>query len=162
MHIEPVQLKDINLFHNIVLSYWQETMPQAAVVTDPEKRDIYFRSRFSWHNGSSVPYWAMDGTRHIGFVMFDVNTVQSIAVIHDFYVIPSARRRGHGAEMVQVVLRYFDSLDIEQIDLNVRRDNPHALNFWQNQGFGIAGYRLRQYRDPKTGETMEGALSSDV
>ena len=50
---------------------------------------------------------------------------------------------------------------IRQLDLNVRRDNPNALSFWEAQGFGIAGYRLRMYRDPETGTAYKGVLSSD-
>lgn len=52
-------------------------------------------------------------------------------------------------------------LKIEQID-HVRRDTPAALAFWQAQGFGIASYRLRQYRDPQRGVACRGALSSDM
>ncbi|MBV7330555.1 hypothetical protein KFU94_20385 [Chloroflexi bacterium TSY] len=52
-------------------------------------------------------------------------------------------------------------MGIEQIELNVRRDNPEALAFWQAQGFRIALYQMRQYRDPQTGQSFIGALSSD-
>jgi ribosomal protein S18 acetylase RimI-like enzyme len=51
---------------------------------------------------------------------------------------------------------------VERIDLNVRRDSPAALAFWQAQDFGIAGYRMRMYRDPERGTAYEGALSSDL
>ena len=50
---------------------------------------------------------------------------------------------------------------VELIECNVRRDNPQALAFWEAQGFRIALYRLRQYRDPKRGTSYVGALSSD-
>lgn len=43
----------------------------------------------------------------------------------------------------------------------MRRDTPEALAFWEAQGFGIAGYRMRMYRDPKTGKAFKGVLSSD-
>ena len=63
--------------------------------------------------------------------------------------------------MVHWLLSKCDDLGIEQIDLNVRRDNPDALAFWQAQGFGIAGYRLRQLRDPATRSAFKEVLSSD-
>jgi ribosomal protein S18 acetylase RimI-like enzyme len=59
------------------------------------------------------------------------------------------------------LLSHLDRLGVEQIDLNVRHDSPAALAFWEAQGFGIAVYRMRQYRDPKTGTAFVGALSSD-
>ncbi len=82
-------------------------------------------------------------------------------MVNDFYVLPEARRQGYGRAMVQWLLAHLDSLGVEQIDLDVRRDNPDALAFWQAQGFGIALYRLRQYRDPESGTAFVGALSSD-
>jgi len=57
---------------------------------------------------------------------------------------------------------------VERVDLDVRRDNPQALAFWQAQGFGIAAYRMRIYRDPDSGTVRSsaaayvGALSSDL
>ena len=59
------------------------------------------------------------------------------------------------------MFEYFDEKGIRQLDLNVRRDNPNALSFWKAQGLGIAGYRLRMYRDPETGTPYKGVLSSD-
>jgi ribosomal protein S18 acetylase RimI-like enzyme len=57
---------------------------------------------------------------------------------------------------------------VERIDLYVQRDDPRALAFWQAQGSGIAGYRMRIYRDPES-ETVRssaaayvGALSLDL
>jgi hypothetical protein len=35
------------------------------------------------------------------------------------------------------------------------------LALWEAQGFRIAHYLLRQYRDPQTGELFIGTLSSD-
>jgi ribosomal protein S18 acetylase RimI-like enzyme len=67
----------------------------------------------------------------------------------------------NGMAMAAWLFSHLDDLGVEQIDLDVRRDNPLALAFWQAQGFGIAGYRLRQYRDPESGMAFEGALSSD-
>tara|TARA_Y100000588_G_scaffold15629_1_gene16677 strand:- start:2107 stop:2364 length:258 start_codon:yes stop_codon:yes gene_type:complete len=53
------------------------------------------------------------------------------------------------------------SLGVERIDLDVRRDNPKVLNFWETQDFVIGHYELSQYRDPEKGIGFRGALSSD-
>ena len=54
-----------------------------------------------------------------------------------------------------------DGLGIERIDLNVRRDNPSALKFWESQDFMIGHHELTQYRDPHKRIGIRGALSSD-
>lgn len=97
----------------------------------------------------------------MGFVAYAVDEARKSASINDFYVVPEARRRGYGAAMVQAVYAQLDQLGVELVELNVRRDNPQALAFWEAQGFRIALYRLRQYRDPKTGKAYIGTLSSD-
>ncbi|MBN1811000.1 MAG: GNAT family N-acetyltransferase, partial [Anaerolineae bacterium] len=97
-----------------------------------------------------------------GFVSLEVFTAQKRVFVGNFYIIPEERRKGYGTAMVAWLLSRLDSIGVEQIDLNVRRDNPAALAFWQAQGFGIAGYRLRMYRDPESGTAFEGALSSDL
>ena len=63
--------------------------------------------------------------------------------------------------MVRAVTEITDGLGVDRIDLNVRRDNPSALTFWESQGFMIAGHELTQYRDPHKDIGFRGALSSD-
>ncbi len=52
-------------------------------------------------------------------------------------------------------------IHIETVKLTVLRTNPQALAFWEAQGFRIAHYLMRQYRDPQSGQLFVGALSSD-
>lgn len=161
MYLEKVHRTDICDFRRIVEAYWQEVMPQSDVVKNPERREAYFRERFTWAGGNRQPYWAVaDGCR-VGFVAYAVDAAKQSASIDDFYVVPEARRRGYGTAMVQAVYAQLDTHGVELVELDVRRDNPHALAFWEAQGFRIALYRLRQYRDPKTGKAYIGALSSD-
>ena len=101
------------------------------------------------------------GLYRIGFVAYTVEAAKHSASIEDFYVVPDARRRGYGTAMVQAVYAQLDTHGVARVELNVRRDNPHAFAFWEAQGFRIALYRMRQYRDPKTGTSYIGALSSD-
>ena len=92
---------------------------------------------------------------------YAVDEAKNSARIDDFYVMPEARRQGYGSAMVKAVYAQLDRLRVELVELNVRRDNPQALAFWEVQGFRIALYRLRQFRDPKAGTSYIGALSSD-
>jgi ribosomal protein S18 acetylase RimI-like enzyme len=161
VRIERVEGHDIAQFRRMVEAYWQELMSKASVVKDPGRRKAYFQERFGWDGGNNHPHWAIEEGGPIGFMVFEVSAEQKRAMVNDFYVLPEARRRGYGRAMVRWLLAHLDSLGVEQIDLDVRRDNPDALAFWQAQGFRIALYRLRQYRDPKTGTAFSGALSSD-
>jgi ribosomal protein S18 acetylase RimI-like enzyme len=145
----------------MVAAYWQELMPKADVVNDPTLWEAYFQAEFTWNGGNNHPHWAIDGGDKVGFMTFELSENRKRAIINNFYVVLEKRRYGYGKAMVAWLFAHFDSLGVEQIDLNVRRDNPTALAFWQAQGFGIAGYRIRQYRNPKTGTAFVGALSSD-
>lgn len=161
MHLEKVHLNDILDFRRIVKAYWQEVMPHSDVVNDPDRRETYFRECFTWAGGNRHPYWAVAEGRRVGFVAYAVDEAKKTASINDFYVMPQERRRGYGAAMVQAVYAQLDKRGIERVELDVRRDTPQALAFWEAQGFRIAQYRMRQYRDPKTGQSYIGALSSD-
>jgi|RhiMetdeSRZDD1v2_1073273.scaffolds.fasta_scaffold134550_3 ribosomal protein S18 acetylase RimI-like enzyme len=161
MYLEKVQQTDIGDFHRIVEAYWHEVMPQSDVVKNPERREAYFRECFTWAGGNRQPYWAIADGRRVGFVTYTVDAAKHSASIDDFYVMPDARRRGYGTAMVQAVYAQLDTHGVALVELNVRSVNPHAFAFWEAQGFRIALYRMRQYRDPKTGKSYIGALSSD-
>jgi ribosomal protein S18 acetylase RimI-like enzyme len=161
LRLEMIDLADLAEFRRGAEVYWQEIMPHAGVVKDAAQREAYFQARFTWQGGNRHPYWAVTAGRRIGFVSFSLDEAHATACIEDFYVRVEARRQGYGRLMVQALARLFDERAIELVELNVRRDNPTALAFWKAQGFGVASYRLRQYRDPKTGTAYVGALSSD-
>jgi ribosomal protein S18 acetylase RimI-like enzyme len=161
MDLEKVRLTDILNFRRIVEASWQEVMPHSDVVKHPDRREAYFRACFTWAGGNRHPYWAVASGRNVGFVAYAVDEAKKSASIDDFYVVPEEQRRGYGTAMVQALSAHLDRLGVELVELNVRRDTPHALAFWEAQGFRIALYRLRQYRDPQTGKAYIGALSSD-
>lgn len=161
LSIEKVKSTEVQRFRSMAEAYWQELMPKADVVRVPVQREIYFQEQFAWDGGNNHPHWAIADNRRIGLMAFEVSDDQKRAKVNNFYVIPEKRRQGYGTSMVQWLLSYFDELGVERIDLDVRRDNPGALAFWDSRGFGIAGYRLRQYRDPQSGTAFVGALSSD-
>ena len=161
MKIEKVDLQDLPHFKSMAEAYWQELMPQALVLQDPERREAHFQDNFAWDDGNRHPHWALVNNRPIGFMSFEVYEETKRAVVDDFYVDPQYRRKGYGSAMVKWLFSHLDNRGIEQIDLNVRRDNPKALAFWQAQGFGIAGYRLRQLRDPRSRTAFKEVLSSD-
>ncbi len=161
MNLERVNLTDIRDFRQMVETYWQEIMPRSDVVKNQESQVAYFQERFPFGDDGLRLFWAVVDGRKIGFVAFVINEAKHSALIEDFFVLPEVRRSGHGSAMVKAVLAELDQLGVELIELNVRRDNPQALAFWEAQGFRIALHRLRQFRDPKRGIAYIGALSSD-
>src|ERR1043166_8656683 len=130
MYLEKVPLTDLHDFRRIVEAYWQEVMPQSDVVRNPDRREAYVRERFTWAGGDRQPYWAVADGRRVGFVAYAVDAAKQSASIEDFYVVPDVRRRGYGAAMVQALYAQLDRLGVALVELNVRRDNPHALGFW--------------------------------
>jgi ribosomal protein S18 acetylase RimI-like enzyme len=143
-------------------AYWAELMPNADVVASEAARAAYFAERFTWAGGDRHPLWVIVDGQPAGFLSLSVDRDAHRAKVHDLYVVPAQRRQALGSAVARWLLAHLDELDVERIDLEVRRDNPRALAFWQAQGFGIAGYRMRMYRDPERGTAYSGALSSDL
>ncbi|MBN1810949.1 MAG: GNAT family N-acetyltransferase, partial [Anaerolineae bacterium] len=131
MLVQMVDVRDEPRFREMAEAYWRELMPRSAVVQDAERGEAYFRGEFAWNGGNRHPYWALVDGCPIGFVSLEVFTAQKRAFVDNFYVVPEERRRGYGTAMVAWLFSLLDDLGVEQIDLNVRRDNPAALAFWQ-------------------------------
>ncbi len=146
-------------FRPLVDAYWLETMPTADTVRSSDRRDVYFADRFPLSSPEPRIFWCLSEGSPVGFVSFSISGTS--AKINDFYVVPAQRREGIGSFLVQAVTEITDGLGIDRIDLNVRRDNPSALTFWESQGFMIGHYELTQYRDPHKRIGFRGALSSD-
>jgi ribosomal protein S18 acetylase RimI-like enzyme len=161
MRVENVKTADIKTFKWLVEEYWRELMPKATAMQTPETFDAQFQNTFEDKRDDCLLHIAFEGDQPVGLFLFQIASDQHQAAILEFYVRPQNRRKGVGSAMVHWLLSKCDDLGIEQIDLNVRRDNPDALAFWQAQGFGIAGYRLRQLRDPATRSAFKEVLSSD-
>jgi ribosomal protein S18 acetylase RimI-like enzyme len=160
MSCEKVLLTDILDFRQIVDAYWHKLMPHNDVVKNSEGLEAYCRECFTWAGGNRHPYWAVAERCRGGFVAYAVDEARKSASINDIYGVPEGRRLGYGVAMVQAVYTQLDQLGVEVAEFKVRRDNPQALAFWEAQGFRIVLYRVRQCRDPKTGEAYIGAMSS--
>ena len=159
MTIEPVPIAARGQFRALAEAYWREVMPQASVCQSQKACDAFCEEIFTWAGGNRHPHWALIEGQPIGFVSFEIEGGR--ARVHDFYISSEHRRRGYGAKIVDWLFAHFDEKGIRQLDLNVRRDNPNALSFWMAQGFGIAGYGMRMYRNPETHAAYKGVLSSD-
>lgn len=131
----------------MVRRYWLGLMPHAPVVQDPVRGEAEFLSRFLFDDPGSVLWWAVVGGTRIGFAKVDLgeDADGGWAQVRDFFVGPEWRRRGHDRAFAQAMIARLREQGIVLIDLNVRRDNPVALVFWQSVGFDLALYQLRFY-----------------
>lgn len=159
LNLKYVPNDEFASFRTHLEAYWQELMPHADVIKDAASRERYFRERFV--EGGFELYLAVEDTEQVGLLAIAVDEAKQSAVIEDFYVFPHSRRRGYGRAMVAALYALLDPRHITLVELNVRRDNPQALAFWEAIGFRIGSYRMRQYHYPKTGKSFVGALSSD-
>ncbi|MEM7132518.1 MAG: GNAT family N-acetyltransferase [Chloroflexota bacterium] len=159
--LRAIEPSECEYLHQIAEAYWLELMPHSDVIQDANQRAQYFQDRFPLNTPDHLVQWAINNETIVGIVAARVEPANRRASIEDFYVLPTERSKGYGREMIRKLYQQFDTMDIERVDLNVRRDNPAALAFWEAQGFRIALYHLRQYRDPQSGESFVGALSSD-
>ena len=150
---------DEDRFWPLVDAYWSETMPTADTVRSSDRRDAYFPDRFPLSSPEPRVFWCLSEGSPVGFVSFSV--IGTSAKINDLYVVPAQRRKGIGSFLVRAVFEITDGLGVDRIDLNVRRDNPSALTFWESKGFMIGHHELTQYRDPHKRIGFRGALSSD-
>lgn len=162
MKLHQIARPELPQLRLMVEEYWQELMPKADVLTVERDRNAYFRDRFSSPPDTWSLFWAAlpDG-RKVGFVNVEIDKARKLAVVQDFYIVPQARRSGNGSAAVAALMDLLDACRVERIDLNVRRDNPVALAFWEAQGFRVALHRMRMYRDPDRRVAFVGALSSD-
>ncbi|MFC1901068.1 GNAT family N-acetyltransferase [Chloroflexota bacterium] len=62
--------------------------------------------------------------------------------IHDLFVIPEYRRRGIGKQLFDEILKWFHSLDIDRVELEVIVGNYLANSFWKKHGFSDHVHRL--------------------
>ncbi len=161
VQLQRIQPTDRARFQQMVEAYWQEIMPGAAVIQTEERRLAYFQEEFPLDRDEHWIQWALTQKEPVGFVAVTLTAARKAAMIEDFYVLPTERRRGYGAAIIHALYQQLDSAGVELVELNVRRDTPQALAFWEAQGFRIALYRMRQYRDPAAGKSFVGALSSD-
>lgn len=66
------------------------------------------------------------------------------AHIWGMYVVPEARRHGHGAELIQHALRYaWKSLRVRQVNLGVNTENVAAFSLYRRFGFEIYGTEIQ-------------------
>lgn len=68
--------------------------------------------------------------------------------ITNLAIHPDYRGKGHGKKLIETMLNYARSLNIERVTLEVRKSNEIALKAYTSLGFNIEGKRSRYYTNP--------------
>lgn len=88
--------------------------------------------------GAGQPHWPVADWQRVGFLLANVAEAERQSVVNDIYMLPEERRQGYGSTMVRALCEHLDERSALQIDVDVRRDNPGALAFWEAQGYRVA------------------------
>src|SRR5262245_26643777 len=90
------------------------------------------------HGGARV-FLAFDGGEPIGlalcFVGFSSFRARPLINIHDIAVVPQARGRGIGRQLLQAVEEYARQMGCCKVTLEVRSDNARAQRAYRSAGF---------------------------
>jgi ribosomal-protein-alanine N-acetyltransferase len=79
---------------------------------------------------------------HVG-VWIDV----PLAAILNFYVVPERQRQGLGSLLMDFILNYLQTHQINTLTLEVRKSNECAQNMYKHYGFAEVSIRKNYYVD---------------
>ena len=79
--------------------------------------------------------------RPVGFIKLDLD--DGIGSIDDLVVLPEARGRGIGSQLMEWARREFAQRGIREIELTVSEGNDLALAFYERHGFRTATRAMR-------------------
>jgi ribosomal protein S18 acetylase RimI-like enzyme len=91
---------------------------------------------------------AVDKGHVVGYSISEIGKYQPIiqretrGVINDMAVISDYRRKGIGEEMLSRIRQWFDSRNIDRIELSVAARNQIGYSFWKKHGFQDYMHRL--------------------
>lgn len=89
------------------------------------------RDRMAGHlDAGEAAFLFMEGGRVVGYALIVVK--KSPPYIHHFYICRDARRQGYGKEAFYALL---DTLNADQMDLDVLVWNERGQKFWSSLGF---------------------------
>lgn len=63
-------------------------------------------------------------------------------------VLPEARGRGYGRELLETLVQYASGEQVEDITLEVRASNAAAVSLYKSYGFRTEAVRKRYYTNP--------------
>ena len=93
---------------------------------------------------------ALDEGQVVGYSLSEIKgpmkgyKLEKFGAVGHVAVTAHYRRRGIGEEILREILKWFQSRNIDRVELEVLAKNPVAYSFWKKHGF--TDYRHRLYR----------------
>jgi len=93
---------------------------------------------------------AESGDRLIGFAVGKVivSADERLAELESVAVDPSSRRAGTGVALCEAVVAWCRSMDVQDLELEVRAGSKAATGLYRKIGFEVVGDRPAYYDDP--------------
>ena len=104
--------------------------------------------RDSMNSQDAIVLVALDNGHVVGYSISGISKRHPVfqqdtqGVIYDIAVISDYRRRGIGGEMLARIRQWFDSRNIDRIELGVAAKNQIGYSFWKKHGFQDYMHRL--------------------
>ena len=136
----------------LIPSYWQalsivakEKIYLEMIDAPPLATVLNFQKKLISLNGPV--YYAVDRNTVVGWV--DIFPVDNPRLAHrgglGMGLVPEARGKGVGSELVSRVLTHAKTFGLEKVELNVYSENKAAIALYKKFGFEQEGY-IRNYR----------------
>lgn len=127
--------------------------------TSPEAAQWSQESYLSLLDSVAEGWVAAEGRAVVGFLI--LRQVAGDAEILNVAVLPAARRKGIGSNLLREALRWANKQDISKIHLEVRASNVAAIRFYEAHGFQTAGQRRGYYSQPPDDAVLLSLLVAD-
>lgn len=124
-----------DLFHQTLLRSYEQTL-DCPELSGARSLEEVLESHRAQGIYNPMQWWlALAGEQPVGvLVMCEMVEWQSLDVAY-VGIVPEARGRGHGRELVQFALREASAAAVEQLTLCVDERNQPALNLYRSLGF---------------------------
>jgi len=91
----------------------------------------------------------------VGFSLYLINKAESLAHLLKILVIPNKRGKGISSVQLKNDIKYFQSLFIEKIYLEVSTKNLNAIKFYKKHSFVTLRYTQKFYNNGDDAFVME-------
>jgi GNAT superfamily N-acetyltransferase len=124
--------------------------------SDPDRSGRFLRDRLA--RAESVVLIASSGEQAVGFVqlypLFSSVSLGPVYVLNDLYVVPSARRHGVGAVLLEAARSLGESTGAHYLELSTAVDNP-AQRLYESLGW-VLDREFLYYERPLPGKGAHG------
>lgn len=118
----------------------------------PGGEKMWSKSIMSTLGKFGVVWLALRGTEVVGFAQGMIKLLPNylgggkVGVISHIYVNPDLRQSGIGSKLVHKLEEWFNTKEVESIELQVLCHNETGRAFWSKMGYQYECYQMRKLR----------------